>query len=621
MTTSDASQGLSAFLAEHPPFDSLDRYGLVTVAEAAQTARFSSGEVVVDAFTAPLAEVFVVLSGEVDLWNHADRVNEPAEERLGVGSLFGFSAMLTGQTVGPRAVAVGAVEVVRIPGSAVLPAFTSPRGARFLAGEVSAVLRRSEGPPGYTRVEDLVVSPPLEVEPGAEVGDVAREMTEQGHGYAAVRRREGGYGLVTDALLRRRVLVEGRPASTPVAEVAEVDPPTVQIDDSAAEALIRMFDAGADYLLVLDRSGRLRGVVAVRDFAVSPTTAGVSLHEQLRRTASVTELEERARRLPEALRDLLGRGLASSRVLAVYSSMLDTTLRRALVLTLERHGLDPDAFTWLSLGSNGRREAVLSSDLDSAAAFDDRYDADEIAAYRVAFAELDAVLSRAGVSGDDHGATASRALFARTNAEWRLAAQQWLAKPAQNQGAIMTSLLVDGRPVHGDPGLPAVTRVFGDLREHPLTMRLLLQESLSHRARLRSVRDVLARRPETFDIKTNALLPIVNVARWAALSVGSAVLPTPERLRAASGSAMLPTGQADTLIEVFEVLQRLRLTTQLEQRERGEAPSDVLSVARLSPLDRSVIAQAVREISAVQRRMDNIAVYVPTEDWTRKVKP
>ena len=76
-----------------------------------------------------------------------------------------------------------------------------------------------------------------------------------------------------------------------------------------------------------------------------------------------------------------------------------------------------------------------------------------------------------------------------------------------------------------------------------------------------------------------------------------------------------------TLIEIFEVLQRLRLTTQLEQRERGEAPSDVLSVARLSPLDRSVIAQAVREISAVQRRMDNIAVYVPTEDWTRKVKP
>ena len=48
---------------------------------------------------------------------------------------------------------------------------------------------------------------------------------------------------------------------------------------------------------------------------------------------------------------------------------------------------------------------------------------------------------------------------------------------------MMTSLLVDGRPIHGDPGLPAVTEVFSDLRRHPGTMRLLLEESLSARAK------------------------------------------------------------------------------------------------------------------------------------------
>ena len=61
-------------------------------------------------------------------------------------------------------------------------------------------------------------------------------------------------------------------------------------------------------------------------------------------------------------------------------------------------------------------------------------------------------------------------------------------------------------------------------------MRLLLRESLSHRAKLRSAWRLFARRPDTFDIKAHALLPVVNIARWAALSVGSAVLPTTERL-------------------------------------------------------------------------------------------
>lgn len=40
-----------------------------------------------------------------------------------------------------------------------------------------------------------------------------------------------------------------------------------------------------------------------------------------------------------------------------------------------------------------------------------------------------------------------------------------------------------------------------------------------------------------------------------------------------------------------------------------------MTVHRLSPIDRSVIAQAVREISAVQKRMDNVAQYVPPEQW------
>ena len=75
---------------------------------------------------------------------------------------------------------------------------------------------------------------------------------------------------------------------------------------------------------------------------------------------------------------------------------------------------------------------------------------------------------------------------------------------------MMTSLLVDGRPIHGDPGLPAVTRVFGDLRRHPGTMRLLLQESLSKRAKLRPMRHLLSRQPETFDINHTDAVYVID---------------------------------------------------------------------------------------------------------------
>jgi CBS domain-containing protein len=606
-------------LRRHAPFDGLDDGARAAMAEAATVRRYEPGELVLDAFGAPSTEVFVVVEGHVDLWDDAHRLSEAPDERLGPGGVFGFSAMLTERSLGPRVVATEPAVVAAIPAAVVEPAFATRQGARFLAAQGVARQHRT-GLPSYSLVAELVDAEPLVVAASDSVAEVAAQMTACATSVAVVDLGCAGdgeprRGLVTDALLRRRVLVEGVPGSAPAREVVDTDVPTVCDADSAAEALLLLLDRGGEHLLVTDREGHVRGVLGARHFAVSPASVGVSVHEQIRRAATVDELHRRARRVPGMLGDLLSGGLATTKVVAVYSAIVDTVVRRALALTFEdRPDLSLDAFTWLSLGSNGRREAVLSSDIDSAAAFDDAVPEEEITRYREAFVEVDGVLAAAGLVGDQHGATARRPAFSRTNAEWRSSALAWRAHPEDDQGAMMTSLLVDGRPIHGDPGLPAVTQVFGELRRHPGTMRLLLVETLSTRARARSLRDAFARR-DSVDLKHDALLPIVNIARWAALSVGSHELSTPDRLHAAAGSTMLPGPKARNLVEIFEILQRLRLRYQLVALQRGERPSDVVTRERMSPIDRSVVAEAAREIAAMQRRMDKIAAYLPVQDW------
>ena len=78
---------------------------------------------------------------------------------------------------------------------------------------------------------------------------------------------------------------------------------------------------------------------------------------------------------------------------------------------------------------------------------------------------------------------------------------------------------------------------------------------------------------------------------------------------------MLPSDRAANLVEAFEVLQRLRLRYQLWQVNHGEQPSDVLVLDELSSIDRGMLQQAVREVAAAQRRMDNVSQYVPVEAW------
>lgn len=617
------SADFAATLRRTVPFDRLPAEAVVQLVDAAQVVEHAAGDVVLDAFRKTPHDVCVVLAGVVELWTDADRAHDPsglpdADARVAAGEVLGLDASLTGKAIGPLAIAAGPVRVLRVPADRVDAALNAGERAHPVTRPLVLVDEFARSPDRLT-VDELISTTPLVVAPGSTVRDVATAMNARGGaGVVAIELPDGELGIVTDRSLREKVLARGRPLDTPAVAATVDDLPRIPCGASAAEALIELLDRDAEYVLVMGRDGRLFGVIDPRDFIDSAVTAGMWLHEQIRRSRTVDELQSRAQRVPGLLADLLDSGLPSARVLTVYSALIDSVIRRMLVLVFEGHPtLRTEAFTWLSLGSNGRREATLSSDIDSATAFHGKASQEEIDAYRAVFYEVTENLAAAGFSTDSAGATAAHKLFSRTSAAWKASAREWLADPLRDNAAMMTSLMVDARPIHGDPGLPDVNRAFTRLRRHPATMRLLLDESLSRRARLRSVRDVIAGRGDRFDIKHHALQPITNLARWAALAVGSSTLPTADRLRVAAGSEMLPESQAAALIEVFEVLQGIRLRHQLWQVESGERPTDEIDLHRLSVIDRSIITRAVREIATVQRRMVNMSRYTEIEEWSR----
>ena len=76
-----------------------------------------------------------------------------------------------------------------------------------------------------------------------------------------------------------------------------------------------------------------------------------------------------------------------------------------------------------------------------------------------------------------------------------------------------------------------------------------------------------------FDIKRGGLLPIVNIARYAALAAGATTTSTAERLRAARRPGMLDPRDAATLEEAFELFAELRLDIRSPSSRRGEPPT------------------------------------------------
>jgi CBS domain-containing protein len=77
------------------------------------------------------------------------------------------------------------------------------------------------------------------------------------------------------------------------------------------------------------------------------------------------------------------------------------------------------------------------------------------------------------------------------------------------------------------------------------------------------------------------------------------------RLAAAASAGALRERDATVLTEVFTMLQRMRMVHQIEQLSAGHSPGDIITMSELSPLNRSLLNDALREIVVVQRRIGN----------------
>jgi signal-transduction protein with cAMP-binding, CBS, and nucleotidyltransferase domain len=111
------------------------------------------------------------------------------------------------------------------------------------------------------------------------------------------------------------------------------------------------------------------------------------------------------------------------------------------------------------------------------------------------------------------------------------------------------------------------------------------------------------RRNDRLDIRRAALIPIVELARWAGAVVGANEGSTPERLSAAADGGVFSGADARTLTDAFELALELRIGHHMAQLASGEAPDDQLDPSTISPLTRDHLRDVFRAIAGVQRAL------------------
>jgi CBS domain-containing protein len=597
---------IAEFLREHPPFDTLDEKTLERVAASAEIEFHQAGTAILQSAEETSRFAYVVRRGSVELL-----IDGRLLDLLGEGEMFGFASLLEEGPLGFVARAAEDTLVYRIPADVIRPVLERPDAVRFVARSMNKGVRLLAGAsreplpsPAGRRVRELTRAAPLVCPPDTTVQDAARRMIDAGVTCTVVDLGDQ-LGIVTDRDIRTRVVAAGAGPDTPLSKVMSAPAWTVAGDRSGTEALLEMLDHGVRHLPVLDSGRRLIGVLDDVDLMASERRAPFRLRALIARSPDVEAVARAASELPDMVIALHDAGLPAAAISRAISSIHDSATRRLVDLAHADLGPAPVPYTWLATGSYGRFEPFPSSDVDTALAWDGPED-DELRGWMRTFAErvLES-LAAAGFPPDLKGAVASSPLFARSIEGWEMAARSWIEQPDRDRGLMLLCVAVESDPVCGATAAAEhLAAAFARSPNRELLLRRLAAAALAERPPTGFRRQrVLFRSGErkVLDIKKAGLLPIEALARWAGLAAGVSAASTRARLEASDAAGTLDAEDAAILRDAFELVCELRMEHQVEQLRAGSAPDNLIRPESLTPLARTSLKEAFREVATVQR--------------------
>ncbi len=585
-----------AFVRGTPPFDALPEPAFEDASRALEIVFFPAGTRLIERGGKPSEHLYVIRKGAVRLERDGQTLQVLEE-----GEIFGFTSLISGQATIDVIVEEDLL-AYRLPGDRFQALLAhGPFAGHFASGLAERLrnsLERSQVasfPPDLAvPVHSLLRGPVVRIAPDASVADAARLMSERSVGSVIVDSTPPG--IVTDRDFRTRVLAQGRSAETPVSEVYSSPLQTVPAELPVFEAWRILLDSGVHHLPVV-RAGEIIGVLTATDLLKCTASGPVAVMKRLERLGGRDALPGYDRKVAEMVTTLFAGGLEPLVIGGFVARLNETLLGRILRWAEADLGPPPTPYAWMVFGSEGRMEQMLLTDQDNALVWGE--DTPAARHYFEAFTErVNADLVAAGFPRCPGGYMATR--WRGPLAEWEDRFSTWLDRPTP-QALLEASIFFDFRAPHGALSLASLEATVRRARGARVFLAAMAKSALTFHPpgglvlRLRSESSKL-------DLKLKGVSPIVFLARVYGLESGAEASNTLARLTAAVHAGLIEKDTCETLSEAYRYLLRLRLREQIRAVSRGGPPTNVISLADLSSIERSRLRDAFRAIEVWQER-------------------
>ncbi|GAA5213523.1 DUF294 nucleotidyltransferase-like domain-containing protein [Corallincola platygyrae] len=472
---------------------------------------------------------------------------------------------------------------------------------------------------------------PITISPDASAQQAAHLMSQLHVSCLPVVKQSELRGIITDRDLRARLVANGLPTDTPVAEVMTTPVQTIYADQQVMDALLMMALKKVHHLPIVERhpttskvgktssmphESALVGVITSTDLMQLQQQSPIFIAAEIMRQTELEGIIRCCKRVPTFLSQLADAQLSADRISKILTTVYDAVTQRLLALGEARFGPPPRPYCWLVFGSHAREELHLASDQDNGLLFantdstgaesiqvdEDRY-----------FAQLSEWvcegLYECGLAKCPGDIMASNPEHRMTLAQWQEKFSGWLSTPTPN-ALLKVSTFFDLRPLAGEMGLAdlLMAHIADSASSNQLFLGLLAQNAAAYPpplgvfGQLKTEKD--PERGACLDLKRCGLFQLTELARLYGFATASSefcATSTVERVRQAQGSPHLTQEDAEELLLGFQRLHSLRLTLQITRLAKSLPLDNLVPVKSLTHFEKHQLKDIFAIIDRAQQ--------------------
>ncbi|MCV6630543.1 MAG: DUF294 nucleotidyltransferase-like domain-containing protein, partial [Flavobacteriaceae bacterium] len=541
------AERIADFLKDFPPFNQLQNEALFEICTQIEVIHIEKDEIVFEAGEELQQYFFVVKDGAIGIVGEENTILDHCDE----GDIFGLRALL--RNTGKYQLSAKALEE-SIVYKIATPFFekhiaTNPRASKYLmasfASNTLAVNNENTHESIFADQEDTLIKEeqhvsemqtinysknPIQCSPDTSIQEAAQIMTNKRVGSIVVVENKMPIGIITDKDFRFKIATGKHPISEPVTKIMSSPVLTFASDLTLAEAQIAMLENRISHLCITENGKDdtpLLGILSEHDIIVVRGNNPSALIKEIYRAENSDMLEYIKNKAQDLLQQYLGQEVRISFITKIMTTINDALTRRSIELSLaEMESKPPASFSWLSLGSQGRKEQLLKTDQDNALVFDnvEASEYEEVQHYFVTLAKkVNKKLHKIGFEYCPAEMMASNPKWCLSVQNWKKQFHHWISEPTEDN-IMLSTIFFDYRPIYGNSDLVAqmTTSIFKSIDSYEIFLNFLGRNALTNPPPLSFFRTFLVEasgeHKDQFDLKLRAMMPMVDATRLLILA-------------------------------------------------------------------------------------------------------